>query len=168
MKIISFSKLNKRDRAIFLNLDREIINKAYNPYSKFYVASAILTSDNKIFYGVNIETCAYTSLCAERVAIGNAVSNGFYDFKKIFILAKSEYFEIKKLSGPCGICRQVIFEFSELINRDIKILISDSRLKRILKTSIKEIHPISFGPRLCFGDYRKYLKRKYLKESNKN
>lgn len=164
MKIINFPKLGNRDKEIFLNLSKEIIKKAYNPYSKFYVASAVLTSDNKIFYGVNIETCAYTSLCAERVAIGNAVTNGFYEFKKIFILARSEYFEVKKLSGPCGICRQVIFEFSELINRDIKILISDSRLKKVLQTSIKEIHPISFGPRVCMGDYKKYLAKE---DSNK-
>jgi len=154
---IKFVNLDETEKRIFNKLSA-IIDNSYNPYSKFYVASAVLAEDNKIFYGVNIETCAYTSICAERVAIGNAVTNGYYKFKSIFILAKSDYFRVKTISGPCGVCRQVIYEFSELIKRDIRILIADSDLKNILVTSVKKLHPISFGPRLCGGDYIKYLK----------
>jgi len=73
-------------------------------------------------------------------------------------LAKSDYFKVKILSGPCGICRQIIYELSELIKKDIQILIADSELKNVLKTSIKKLHPLSFGPRLCRGDFKKYLK----------
>jgi cytidine deaminase len=99
MKIVKFNNLNKKEKEIFYYLDK-IIDNSYNPYSKFYVTSAVLTTNNKIFYGVNIETCAYTSICAERVAIGNAVTSGYYKFNKIFILAKSDYFKVKILSGP--------------------------------------------------------------------
>jgi len=157
MKIVKFNNLNNKEKEIFYYLDKIIVN-SYNPYSKFYVASAVLTTNNKIFYGVNIETCAYTYICAERTAIGNAVTSGYYKFNKIFILAKSDYFKVKILSVPCGICRRIIYEFSELIKRDIQILIADSELKRVLKTSIRKLHPYSFGPRLCKGDYKKYLR----------
>jgi len=76
MKVkIKFTKLSKKEKEIFNKLNIIIAN-SYNPYSKFYVSSVVLTTDNKVFYGVNIETCAYASICAERVAIGNAVTNG--------------------------------------------------------------------------------------------
>jgi hypothetical protein len=52
----------------------------------------------------------------------------------------------------------MIWEFAELAKKDIEIIVSDSQKKKILITSIKEIHPFGFGPRLCFGKYRKYLK----------
>jgi cytidine deaminase len=129
MKIVKFNNLTKKEKEIFYYLDKIIVN-SYNPYSKFYVASAVLTTNNKIFYGVNIETCVYTSICAKRTAIGKEVTSGYYKFNKIFILAKSDYFKVKILSGPCGICRQIIYEFSELIKRDIQILIADSELKK--------------------------------------
>jgi cytidine deaminase len=158
MKVISIKNLKKKEIEIFNSLD-EIIKNSYNPYSKFYVASAVVTEENNVFYGVNIEICAYSSICAERIAIGNPVTNGFYKFKSIFVLAKSDFYEVKILSAPCGICRQVIYEFYELTKKDIKILVADSSLKKILITSIKEIFPKSFGPRLCGGDYKKYLKK---------
>jgi len=155
--ITAFGKLNQIQKDL-INQAEKAIKNAYDPYSQFYVAASVLTKKGNIYCGVNINTCAYNGLCAERAAISNAVSNGEYLFEKIAIIAKSDFYQVKILSGPCGICRQMIWEFAELAKKDIEIIVSDSQKKKILITSIKEIHPYGFGPRLCFGKYKKYLK----------
>lgn len=157
MKKIQFNKLSKQDQTLINEVEKAIKN-AYDPYSQFYVACALLTKKGNIYKGVNINTCAYGGICAERSAISQMVTAGEYWIKKIAIIAKSDYFKVKIHSGPCGICRQLIWEFAELIKDDIKILISDSYKNKILITSIKELHPLGFGPRLCFGKYKRYLK----------
>jgi cytidine deaminase len=83
---------------------------AYCPYSNFPVGAAVLTYDNKIFTGCNIENCSSgATVCAERVAIFNAVSKGYRRIRAIAIFAP----KAPKLgmSCGCGICRQVLAEF---------------------------------------------------------
>ncbi len=155
--ILPFEKLKEIQKKL-VNEAEKAIENAYDPYTQFYVGAAVLTKNGKIYTGVNINTCAYTSLCAERIAIGNAISNGEYLFEKIAIIAKCDFFEVKSLSGPCGICRQMIWEFAELAKKDIEIIVVDSEKKRALVTTIKKLHPYGFGPRLCGGKYKKYLK----------
>ncbi|MCX7928534.1 MAG: cytidine deaminase [Patescibacteria group bacterium] len=157
MKKVAFTKLKPEDRKLVNEAEKVLIN-GYDPYSQFYVGCVILTKKGNIYKGVNINTCAYGGICAERSAICQMVTNGEYHIKKLAIIAKSEYFKVKIHSGPCGICRQLIWEFAELIKDDIEILISDSDKEKVLITSIKELHPLGFGPRLCFGKYRKYLR----------
>lgn len=92
-----FEKLNK------------LLNNSYSPYSNFRVSAIVVTSDFKEFYGVNVENASFgATICAERNAVLNAVSNGYKkgDFKEIYILCDSESF-----SMPCMICRQVFNEF---------------------------------------------------------
>ena len=106
--------------------------KAYAPYSNFKVGAAVLTSNGKIFSGCNIENSSYgLSICAERVAIFNAVSSGYREFTKIAVVTDSE-----PSASPCGACRQVIFEFGDDIEvimsnlkGDIKIMKIDELLK---------------------------------------
>jgi len=81
MKIISFKKLSKEDQNLINEAER-IISYAYDPYSQFYVASTILTTKGNIYKGVNINTCAYGGLCAERAALSSMVSQGEYGIKK--------------------------------------------------------------------------------------
>ncbi len=157
MKKISFKKLTTEEKQL-INEAEKVLANAYDPYSQFYVGCALLTKRGNIYKGVNINTCAYAGICAERSAISQMVVNGEYFIIKIAIIAKSDYFKVKIHSGPCGICRQLLWEFAELNKDDIEILISDSEKKKVLKTSIREIHPLGFGPRLCFGKYKKYLK----------
>ncbi|MCR5625439.1 MAG: cytidine deaminase [Lachnospiraceae bacterium] len=83
--------------------------KAYSPYSKFSVGAAILTEDNQIFEGCNIENATFgATICAERTAVSKAVSEGYRSFKKIAVIAKGDY------CYPCGICRQVLAEFCDV------------------------------------------------------
>lgn len=85
---------------------KEVIEKAYAPYSNFKVGAALLSLDNKIFTGVNVENSSFGgTICAERVACVKAVSEGYKNFKAIAI-ATSE-----GKASMCGICRQFLSEF---------------------------------------------------------
>ena len=85
--------------------------KAYSPYSKFKVGAALLTKDGKIFTGCNIENVSYgMTICAERVAVFKAVSEGYTDFEAIAVSASSN-----NAIYPCGACRQVLAEFNPKI-----------------------------------------------------
>jgi cytidine deaminase len=96
------------------SLMKEAINvqeKAYSPYSKFKVGAAILTKSGKIFTGCNIENVSYSmTICAERVAVFKAISEGHTDFEAIAISASSN-----ESIYPCGACRQVLAEFNPKI-----------------------------------------------------
>ena len=95
--------------------DRNLLERAaaamansYSPYSRFPVGAAIECSDGSVFTGCNIENCALGStICAERVAVGNAVSQGHTDFVRIAIISKGTNYCV-----PCGQCRQVLMEFA--------------------------------------------------------
>lgn len=109
---------------------------AHAPYSKFLVGAAILTEDGSIFCGCNVENASYgLTICAERVAIGNAVAAGHKIFKAICVIAENAV-------SPCGACRQFIREFgSETI-----ILLADAKDGLIRKQfSIAELLPESFS-----------------------
>lgn len=81
--------------------------KAHAPFSKFKVGAAIETASGKIFTGCNIENASYgLTMCAERVAIFKAVSEGETDFARIAVVA-----DTADLTTPCGACRQIIWEF---------------------------------------------------------
>lgn len=80
---------------------------AHAPYSGFRVGAAVRTKSGRIFSGCNIENASYgLTLCAERVAIFKAVSEGEREFDSIVVVADTE-----KLTPPCGACRQIIWEF---------------------------------------------------------
>ena len=82
------------------------------------VGAAILTTDNQIFTGCNVEGVILDlSLCAERVAINNAISAGKYEFKALLIYDQN-------LCLPCGACRQYLVPFNQLVNNSIQIIIA--------------------------------------------
>ena len=79
---------------------------AQAPYSKFKVGAALLTVDGEIITGCNVESATYgLTLCAERVAVFKAVSEGFKKFTAIAVVADAH-----KVTPPCGSCRQVLWE----------------------------------------------------------
>ena len=105
-------------------------------YSHFYVGCALLSDNNQIFLGCNIESAAYPStMCAERVAIYSALSQGILEFKAIAIVSNS-------LAKPCGPCRQIIHEYLG----NIPIYISDGKnIETYEKHYIKDLLPHPFG-----------------------
>lgn len=85
----------------------EARKQAFAPYSNFQVGAALETSAGEIVKGCNIESATYgLTVCAERVAIWKAVSEGKKDFKTIAVVVDTE-----DLTPPCGACRQIIWEF---------------------------------------------------------
>jgi len=105
-------------------------------YSKFFVGAALLTEDNKIYLGGNIETSSYSlTICAERTAIFKAISEGERKFKAIAIAGDTDGF-----CSPCGACRQVI---SDLCGEIDIILVNKNKETKIFKTS--EMLPHAFS-----------------------
>ena len=87
---------------------REALEAAYAPYSGYAVGAAVLSANGSIYSGANIENAAYSaSLCAERVAVAKAVTEGARDIVAVAIVAGD-----RRLAAPCGACRQVIHEFN--------------------------------------------------------
>ncbi len=110
------------------------IRHAYMPYSSYPVGAAVLTADDQIIAGVNIENAAYPAgTCAERVALGNAISQGHTQFKAVAV------FSPKGEISPCGVCRQFISEFGP----DIQILFHWQG--QLQQKAIKELLPFSFS-----------------------
>ncbi|MDT8715321.1 cytidine deaminase [Clostridium sp. 19966] len=114
----------------------EIREKAYVPYSKFKVGAAVLTRDDKIFAGCNIENASFGATnCAERTAIFKAVSEGSTEIKAIAVVG-----DLNDYTYPCGICRQVIAEFSQ---EDTEIIVAKNETEyKIFK--LKDILPGAF------------------------
>ena len=116
----------------------ELLNKSYAPYSNFRVSAIIETTNNNIYTGVNIENASYgATVCAERVAIFKAVSEGYRkgDFKRLHVMVDSP-----KISSCCFMCRQVISEF---FNNDTEIILYNN--KGEYKTYTKEkLCPLPF------------------------
>lgn len=105
-------------------------------YSNFYVGAAVLTSDNKVYSGCNVESSSYSlTICAERNAIFKAISEGEREFKAIAIAADTEDY-----ISPCGACRQVI---SDLCG-DIDIIMVNTVGDYIVKKT-SELLPLAFG-----------------------
>lgn len=110
--------------------------KAYAPYSNFKVGASLLTDDDKIFIGANIENASYgLTICAERTAAFQAVLSGEKKFKAIAIAGSMADF-----TPPCGSCRQVL---AELCGTDIDVIMvnGNSELK-IMK--LGELLPLTF------------------------
>ncbi len=86
---------------------KDVRERAYAPFSNFKVGAAIRTKSGKIYTVCNVESASYgLTVCAERVAIWKAVSEGETEFISIAVVADTE-----QLTPPCGVCRQIIWEF---------------------------------------------------------
>lgn len=110
---------------------------AYAPYSNYKVGAALLTASGKIYEGINIENVGFSpTVCAERVAVFKAVSEGERQFVAIAVAAEDG-------GAPCGVCRQVLAEFG----MDLIILMSDGEGKFLGETTLSEIFPIPFTPK---------------------
>jgi cytidine deaminase len=107
---------------------------AYAPYSHYPVGAALLTASGKIYDGVNIENAAYPStICAERVAVFKAVSEGERQFVAVAVVSENG-------ATPCGACRQVLAEF----DTHIMVLVGDADGNLLLETTLNQLLPHSF------------------------
>lgn len=124
------------EKQALLDLAGEARRRAYAPYSNYQVGAALRTSSGRIYTGVNIENAAFpTTICAERVAIFKAVSDGETKFEVLAVVTSNA-------GSPCGSCRQVLAEFG----MQTVVLIGDGAGRLVRETSIKELLPDAFTP----------------------
>jgi cytidine deaminase len=108
------------------------------PFSRFLVGAAVRTANGKIYTGCNIESASYgLTVCAERVAIWKALSEGEREFTELAVVADTE-----SLTPPCGTCRQIIWEFC----RNATVVLLNLRGQSEV-VSIRELLPRAFDAR---------------------
>ncbi|MDP1572555.1 MAG: cytidine deaminase [Vicinamibacterales bacterium] len=112
---------------------------AHAPYSHFAVGAAIEAADGRVFTGVNVENATYgLTVCAERVAILKAMSEGVRAFQRIAIVADTE-----APTPPCGACRQILWEFAG----DLEVILANLA-RETGRHQLSALFPIPFDRRL--------------------
>ena len=125
----------------------EALDNSYAPYSGFNVAAAVLAESGKIYTGVNVENASYPAgICAECNAVAKAVSCGERKIRSIAVVSRNT--RAKEGSGgdytsPCGICRQVLREFSD--PKELKVIMAKS-VDDYKEMTLEELLPLGFGP----------------------
>ncbi|MBE3066627.1 MAG: cytidine deaminase [Chloroflexi bacterium] len=130
-------KLTEDERRALIDLANEARRRAYVPYSNYQVGAALRTRSGRIFTGCNVENAAYpTSICAERVAIYKAVSEGEKEFDVIAVVTPNG-------GTPCGGCRQVMAEFG----LDTVVLVANGEGRLVQETTVAGLLPGAFTPK---------------------
>jgi len=125
----------KNDLEKLIEAAGNVREKAYAPFSEFKVGAAVETKEGKIYTGCNVESASYgLTVCAERVAIWKAVSEGEKEFTKVAVVADTE-----ELTPPCGVCRQIIWEFCG----DVPVTFANLKGK-VETVQMKELLPRAF------------------------
>ncbi len=136
--------LTKEKKLELLTAAVEAAKNAHCPYSKFRVGAAVLTKTGKIFKGGNIENVSYGgTVCAERVAIWKAVSEGEKEFEAIAVIGPGS-----KEGYPCALCRQVMVEFG----LDWLVISGDSQGNYLGEQVLRDLVPYPFVPSALLGD----------------
>lgn len=124
----------------------DAMNNSYSPYSGCKVGAALLCRNGKVYSGTNIENAAFgPTVCAERVAVFKAVSEGEKEFSKIAVVG-GKGGVINGIFAPCGVCRQVLREFCD---DDFKIILGETS-DSYKTVTLKELLPLSFSPENVF------------------
>ena len=117
--------------------------RSYSPYSGYPVGAALLCADGRVFQGCNIENASFgLTNCAERTAMFKAVSEGEREFTAIAIVGSKVGEKNTLVTGPCGVCRQALFEFG---GPSLTVIMAKSEDDYIV-TTLGELLPYGFGP----------------------
>lgn len=139
------TSLTDPERQALIQLATEARRRAYAPYSNYSVGAALRTVSGRIFTGVNVENAAYpTGMCAERVAVFKAVSEGERAFEAIAVVTENG-------GWPCGGCRQVLAEFG----LETLVIIADAHGRLITETTVGALLPGAFLPEHLTRDKRR-------------
>src|SRR5260221_8732232 len=129
-------ELNDEKRTALVKGAQKARQYAYAPYSNYLVGAALMGGNGEIYLGCNVENAAYpATICAERVALVKAVSEGVRNFVAIAVVTDNG-------GTPCGICRQMMYEFAP----DMTVLVADSTGEIQLEMKLSELLPEGFGP----------------------
>jgi cytidine deaminase len=146
IRSIKFDELRGSEKELLARA-QEAMYHAYNIYSGFFVGAAVLTSDGEVFTGACMENASYgLTSCAEVGAIQSAFSHGYRNITTIAITGGSDPHGEGEAVAPCGRCRQLIFEASQVAGNNIVVILSDPVFKKIIHTTINDLIPLPFGP----------------------
>ena len=110
--------------------------RAYIPYSNYAVGAALRTVGGEVFTGCNVESASYSpTICAERTALVKAVSEGHQDFAAIAVVTRDG-------GSPCGMCRQLLYEFSP----GMQVILADLEGMVHHRLTLADLLPLGFGP----------------------
>jgi len=127
--------LTNEEKQALIDKAVEAYHKAYAPYSNYSVGAALIGESGKVYDGANIENAVYpVTVCAERVAIFKAVSEGERSFSTLAVVTKNG-------GTPCGSCRQVMAEF----NPHALVLIANLKGELVGEYRVHELLPSAFG-----------------------
>ncbi len=130
------SPLSDEQRRALIDAAIEARQRAYVPYSHYPVGAAILTATGQVFTGCNIEIASYgATSCGERTAAFKAVSEGARDFRAVAVVTSNA-------AAPCGICRQVLFEFGPAM----VVIMADPDGRVSWEGPLTDLLPFGFGP----------------------
>ena len=128
--------LTDQEKQALVDLANTARERAYVPYSGYRVGSSLRTRSGRIFTGVNVENAAFPqTMCAERVAMFKAVSEGEKDFEVITVVTDNG-------GSPCGGCRQVMAEFG----LDTIVILADGQGNIVEEMTVKKLLPGAFTP----------------------
>jgi len=126
--------VNGSEERAWIKAALDVRERAYAPYSKFKVGAALVSRTGRVFTGCNVENASYgLTICAERVALASAVSEGEREFQALAICAPGA-------PAPCGACRQVLHEFCP----ELLILMVDPTTHETAKTQLSTLLPHAF------------------------
>jgi cytidine deaminase len=134
--------ITREEKQSLIDLAKEARRRAYVPYSRYPVGAALRTKSGRIYTGVNVENAAYPqTMCAERVAIFKAVSEGETEFEVIAVVTNNG-------GSPCGGCRQVMAEFG----LETIVLFADGNGTLTKETTVNDLLPEAFTPKHLVTD----------------
>jgi cytidine deaminase len=115
---------------------------AHAPFSRFQVGAALLTKEGRVFTGCNVENATYgLTVCAERVAVWKAVSEGYRAFTRVAVVA-----DTAEPTTPCGACRQILWE----LGGDLEVILANLEAPKALYR-MRDLLPLPFDARLLGG-----------------
>jgi len=143
---LKWQRLSRDYQRLLLEAEKAM-KQAYCPYSGFAVGAAVLTQSGKIIPGCNLEAAAYgDSLCAERVALSSANTQGFgTQLKAIAVIARNRDSPTQEVTAPCGSCRQILAEAAQRAEYNLEVLLSTTLKDKIVLIRISELLPFAFG-----------------------
>lgn len=128
--------ITNQEKQALIDLANTARQRAYVPYSNYPVGAVVRTKTGRVYTGVNVENAAYPqTMCAERVAIFKAVSEGEKEFEAISVITDNG-------GSPCGGCRQVMAEFG----LETIVLLADGTGRLVKETTVGELLPEAFTP----------------------
>jgi cytidine deaminase len=144
VETLGYDRLEAADREL-VDAARSATDTAYAPYSGVQVGAALRTAAGEVVVGSNVENAAYGStLCAERMAVGQANARGHRAFTAVAVAARGSVLRDHQLITPCGACRQVLHELAAATGTETRVLMTRPAGDEVTVATLAELLPLPF------------------------